>query len=523
MARSCEGADQHPSEARCRAQVAVLVILLCAAAGLALRLYDLGGRPLWVDEAATWAFASLGVAPLVNVMAWVEPTPPSYYLLMKAWMSLGDGSEFWLRLSSALISAASILLFGVFLWRAFGPVPAGWGAALLAIAGGHVRYAQEARVYSAIFMLFVLGLLLMERLVNAMEAAPATRRLWGFAAGSAVTAGLMINLHISAAIAAATIYFYGLCLLLLRQRASVRRVGVLVASGTAGLILATPSLRLALSIAAYESGPAYWFQAPDVAGAFLEFQSVLLAPHLGRLASLGAALSLLALGVCFWAGRRHPQTAALAAAFAFSACAFYAVSKITPILMGRTVLFTLALTLAMVAYGISRLKRPLLVAAIVAAAFLPQIKGSANLLTSPNFYGQAWAEVARFVSEQAEPRDAILTVGSFEAVALDYYLLREGSLRTTAAVGDREGGLNTLAITLMTQAVPLNRADLDSPACKGVRSDADIWLVSRGDPSHEDDTARVQQRLRAWGSEMRLRSVHGSLFVEHWSPPTRCR
>jgi hypothetical protein len=37
------------------------------------------------------------------------------------------------------------------------------------------RYAQEARVYSAIFMLFVLGLLLMKRLVDALETAPATR------------------------------------------------------------------------------------------------------------------------------------------------------------------------------------------------------------------------------------------------------------------------------------------------------------------------------------------------------------
>jgi hypothetical protein len=262
--------------------------------------------------------------------------------------------------------------------------------------------------------------------------------------------------------------------------------------------------------------------APSLGRAFFEFQSVLLAPHLDRLALPGAALSLLALGVCFWVGRRHPQTAALAAAFAFAAFAFYAVSKVTPVLMGRTVLFTLALTLAIVAYGLSRLKRPVLVAAVAAAAFLPQIKGSANLLASPNFYGEAWAEVARSVGQQAGPRDTILPIGAFEAVALDYYLTREGSLRSTAAVGDREGGVNTLAIALMTGAVPLNTADLDAPACKGVRPGADIWLVSRDVPSYKDTIARVQQRLLAWGSEMRSRSVHGILFVERWSQPVRC-
>jgi hypothetical protein len=522
MATSGDVARQHSSEARRWPRVAVLVVLLCTVAALAFRLYNLGGRPFWVDEAATWGFASLDVAPLVNVMGRVEPTPPNYYLLVKGWMALGDGSEFWLRLSSVLVSVVSVLLFGAFLWRAFGPVPAAWGAALLAVAGGHVRYAQEARVYSAIFMLFVLGLLLMERLVDALEAAPANRRRWGFAIGSAITAGLMINLHIAAAIAAATIYFYGLCLLLLRRRASVRRVGVLVASGAAGLVLAAPVLRLAFGIAGDKGGPAYWMPPPSLEQAFFEFQSVLLAPHLGRLALPGAALSLLALGVCFWAGRRHPQTAALAAAFAFAACAFYAVSQVTPILMGRTILFTLALTLAIVAYGLSRLKRPVLVAAVAAAALLPQIKGSANLLAAPHFYGEAWAEVARSVGRQAEPRDTILPIGAFEAVALDYYLAREGSLRSTAAVGDREGGVNTLAIALMTGAVPLNGADLDAPACKGVRPGADIWLVSRDVPSYKDTIARVQQKLLAWGSEMRSRSVHGILFVERWSQPVRC-
>jgi hypothetical protein len=437
-------------------------------------------------------------------------------------MALGDGSEFWLRLSSVAAGVASVPLFAAFLWRAFGPAAAVWGAALLAVAAGHVRYTQEARVYAIVFTLFVLGLLLMGRLVDALETVASRRRRWALAAGLGITSGLMIHMHYSAAFAAATVYVYGLCLLLARRQATAGRVAALVASGAIGLALAAPVLWLALGIAPGPSAGAYWIPPPGPAQAFFEFQTVLFAPQLHRLAAPGAALSLAALGVCFWAGRRHPQAAALAAAFAFAACAFYAVSQVTPILMGRTVLFTLALTLAIVAYGLSRLKRPVLVAAVAAAALLPQIKGSANLLAAPHFYGEAWAEVARSVGRQAEPRDTILPIGAFEAVALDYYLAREGSLRSTAAVGDREGGVNTLAIALMTGAVPLNGADLDAPACKGVRPGADIWLVSRDVPSYKDAITRVQERLRAWGSEMRSRSVHGSLFVERWSPPARC-
>jgi hypothetical protein len=190
--------------------------------------------------------------------------------------------------------------------------------------------------------------------------------------------------------------------------------------------------------------------------------------------------------------------------------------------MGRTVLFTLALTLAIVAYGLSRLKRPVLLAAVAAAAFLPQVKGSANQVASPNFYGEVWAEVARSVGQQADARDTILAVGAFEAVALDYYLAREGDLRSAAAVGDREGGVNTLAIALMTRAVPINTADLDAPACTGVRPGADVWLVSRDVPASRSSTVRVQRRLEALGSDVRSRSLHGGLVVERWSPPARC-
>jgi len=517
---------RHFSEALRRPRVAALLVLLCVGAALALRLHNLGDRPFWVDEAATRAFALLDAATLVNVLGPVETTPPTYYLLVKAWMALGDGSEFWLRLPSVLVGGVSVLLFGAFLWRAFGPVPAVWGAALLAVAGGHVRYAQEARVYSLVFMLFVLGLLLMERLAHALDsAAPGARlRRWGFAAGSAVNAGLLIGLHFSATFAAATIYFYGLCLLLARRRASVRRVAVLVASGAAGLVLAAPALLLAFSIAGDKSGAAYWMQAPSLGEAFLHFQSVLWAPQLGRLALPGTALSLLALAVCFWAGRRHPQAVALASAFAFAAGAAYAVSLVTPpMLMGRTVLFTLALNLAILAYGLSRLRRPVLVAAVAAAAFLPQVKGSANQLAAPYFYGEAWVEVARAVNQQAGPRDTVLPVGAFEAVALDHYIAPYGGLRSTAAVGDREGGLFTTSIALMTGAVPINEADLEVPVfCKGLRPGGDVWLLARDSAPLRNLVHRVEQALETAGSTKRSQATHHGLFVERWSPPTRC-
>lgn len=513
--------DGAPASPRLR-KLALAAIAACTLIALALRLYNIDGRPLWVDEAGTLGFASLDASTLVNTMGKVELTPPGYYLLMGEWLELGDGSEFWLRLPSALVSTAAVPLFAAFLWLAAGPVAAAWGAALLAVAGAHMRYGQEARVYAAVFTLFVLGLLCMERLVDALVNKRSAGRRWGLAAALSVVTAVSINLHFSAVFAAATVYVYGLVLLVARGALTTRRFAALFASGLAGLALAAPVLWLAYAIASDTRGSAYWMPTPDLAQAFLEFQTVLFAPHLDRLAPIGTLFSLAALGACLWAGWRDPHVRALAAGFAFAAVGFYAVSHVTPILMGRTVFFTLAITLAVVAYGLSRIGRPWLVAAVAAAAFLPQVKGTLNQATSTSFYGEAWDGVAAAVAKQAAPRDTIMTIGAFETVALDYYLAREGPLRSGAAVGDKEGGVNTLSISTMTGATPVNVVDLDGPVCEALRPGADIWLISRDAKTYGEYVGKAASGLRASGSTMQARALHGSLFVERWSPPAKC-
>lgn len=504
-------------------RIAALTVALCAALAFALRLHTLGDRPLWVDEAGSWAYALLDVPSLFGVMGRVEPTPPNYYLLIKLWMALGDGSEFWLRLSSALAGAVSVLLFGLFLQRAFGPAAAIWGAAFLAVAGGHLRYTQEVRVYSFIFMLFVLGLLLAERLVDAMRSPAARRRQWRLAVGLGIASGVMINLHYSAAFAAATLYVYGLCLLIAERRATVGRVAVLVASGLGGLLLAVPVLSLAVGIAAGSGAGAYWEPPPGLAQAFFEFEMVLFAPQLHRMALPGTLLSLAALGACLWAGRRHPQVAALSAAFVFAAASFFAVSQVVPIMMGRTVLFTLALTAAVLACGLAELgRRPWLLAAMALAAFAPQVKGSANQLASPNFYGEVWDDVARRITREAAPSDSIVTIGAFETTALDYYLMREGALRARAAIGDAEGGVNSLAIALMTGATPIHGADLAGSLCEALPPGDEVWLVSRGSRIYADVIAAAGRALATAGAARRSSTMHGGILVERWSPPARC-
>src|SRR4051812_23952377 len=54
---------------------------------LALRLINLGGRPLWLDEAFSAWFADRSFNYLWTVLPTYEAHPPFYYSLLKLWRS----------------------------------------------------------------------------------------------------------------------------------------------------------------------------------------------------------------------------------------------------------------------------------------------------------------------------------------------------------------------------------------------------------------------------------------------------
>jgi uncharacterized membrane protein len=133
----------------------LLVILLLA---VVLRLSDLGGKSLWLDEAfSVWNSAR---AP---EQIWNEVNdnhPPLYYLLLHAWMAIGD-SEALVRLPSVFISMVALALTYVLGTKLFNKTVALAAAALLALAPLDLWYAQEARMVIFVIppaLLIALGL-----------------------------------------------------------------------------------------------------------------------------------------------------------------------------------------------------------------------------------------------------------------------------------------------------------------------------------------------------------------------------
>lgn len=131
----------------------LLVIFL---GGLLLRILNLGGKSLWLDEAFA-AVNALREVVAVPLEAIENSHPPLYYTLLHYWIPLAGDGEFALRLPSVLISLGSLGLFYHLGRLLLDRRVALLATALLAVSPLDVWYAQEARMY--IFVTFF-GLLL---------------------------------------------------------------------------------------------------------------------------------------------------------------------------------------------------------------------------------------------------------------------------------------------------------------------------------------------------------------------------
>ena len=137
--------------------------ICCAIGGITLlgaivRIVGLGSEPLWLDEAYTADFTKLTLGGWSFDPVYNKANPPGYIVLMKAWVQISRSDE-WVRASSVIAGVLTIPLVYAISAR-MGNRHAGLVAALLlALAGYHVHYSQEARVYAILTFLVAVILL----------------------------------------------------------------------------------------------------------------------------------------------------------------------------------------------------------------------------------------------------------------------------------------------------------------------------------------------------------------------------
>ena len=146
-------------------QIAVIVVIAAL-----LRVIFLGARSFWSDEIVS---VNLATDNWGGFWFWVssrEANMALYYLLLRAWVKLGDG-EAWVRLLSALAGIVTIPLLYALVRRLYDERLA-WIAALLAATSAClVEFSQEARSYSLVILLCVLSYHFFVRMIQ-------EERLW---------------------------------------------------------------------------------------------------------------------------------------------------------------------------------------------------------------------------------------------------------------------------------------------------------------------------------------------------------
>lgn len=126
-------------------------------AGAALRLYRLGGKSIWLDEAFSLAISLRDLTETLRLVVLTDTHPPLYYLLLNLWLAGGNG-EGWARLLSLLFSVASIPVMYRLAAVLFDDERAGVAAAaILALSPFQVWYAQEVRMYAMLTFLVLVS------------------------------------------------------------------------------------------------------------------------------------------------------------------------------------------------------------------------------------------------------------------------------------------------------------------------------------------------------------------------------
>jgi mannosyltransferase len=249
----------------------LLVLAIVVVAGALLRGRGLGEASLWHDELASWVAATrpATLRGVLEVSGGEDMHPPGYYLLLRMHALFFGDSEASLRLPSAVAGTLAIAaLFG--LGTAFYGAREGLIAAVLcAVLPFPVRYSQEARAYSLLFLGAIATAWLLMRArarIAAGEGSPPLAR------PLASTPGDPPWLELAAFAAAATVvaylHYFGMLLvgleslaaLLLVRRSSRRRVAaaILVTLPVVLAALWLPWMSLAMVRQRYWPQPPSW-------------------------------------------------------------------------------------------------------------------------------------------------------------------------------------------------------------------------------------------------------------------------
>ncbi len=129
-------------------ELAPWLVIIITLIGGGLRVFLLGSKGLWLDETFSVWLANHGVDDMLHWIVKIDQHPPLYYLLLHYWIALKGDAPYYVRLLSVLFGAGTIPIIYLIGKRLSGAMMGVAAAVILAFSPFHIRFAQEARMYT---------------------------------------------------------------------------------------------------------------------------------------------------------------------------------------------------------------------------------------------------------------------------------------------------------------------------------------------------------------------------------------
>lgn len=478
----------------------IAVVGVVTALGLALRLALVGNQPFLKDEYFTYGFVIAPLSKLLSPAIAVEPNPPTYYFLQKAWLVLGT-SRFAMRSLPALLGALAIPLVHL-IGRRLGGRRAGLVAALLfATAPVHLRFAREIRCYSGLTLLACAALAcLLHLLPSPAEGDAGTRPArgarglwWGYGLSVALAVVFHNTGILLVAIAMLLVAGEAVVFRTLTRDATLRLLGV-TALALLPFLLWLPILqRQALG----DPGAVSWIPPMSFDAAYSQLLGVYAVPHVAKPLVYG-----LALWTAWSLVRTRPRVGALLlVVLVGQPLLLAAASLVHPAFLVRSLLWPTALFPVLLALGVCRL-RPAGVQAVVVAALVAAQLASARELYSARYQLSPSDLAARRVEAEAGPGDVVFILPAPAAWEWDYSV-RNSPIRDLPSYATQYGDAAE-PLQLWAPAEVVERGRLRELAR---RTAGAVWLVTESRPllpiPREDGIEPTLDALQAEGFTVR--------------------
>lgn len=375
--------------------------------GAGLRLYALGARSLWVDEALRYTLATISWPRFFFVLWSFEPWMPFYHILLRLWVHVGD-SELLLRLPSAVFGIATIPVLYALGKQLFDRKIGEIAAILIALHTIHIDYSQQAVAYSMMILFCALSSLFF---LQAM----AKDRTRDWLAYTVITV-LATYVHFFAILLVpahcASLPFFG------RKRAAKRFLIAAVLIGIAFIPL--------MCAARVASAPAQYGWRPGVTPSallriFCAFAGALHTAAGALIAGLYAIALRSAVGA-FNRARAECRRDRASWGFLFMTAfvplgLLVLASFFRPLLVPRYILVGLPTFVVLVAAGIARLPQK---SALVVMSSLLSLAVWQNYQYYTEFGREDWRQTVRYVLAAARPDDAIIVFPADARMAYEY-------------------------------------------------------------------------------------------------------